>query len=156
MAVSLNSTSIEKSAKHYFIDKDGTCSEAILQAGAAALRIENSAIPDIAIGLAGGIGREGHVCGIVSGAAMVISLAVASIITDYQSKKSLILDMTGEFVASFQKEANVLFCRDICGLALNTEEGNSQFTMQTKKERCLPKIEIGSKLLAEMLEELIG
>jgi C_GCAxxG_C_C family probable redox protein len=156
MESALNRSDIEALVKKIFIDEDRTCSEAFLQAGAGVLGIESPLIPDIAIGLAGGVGREGHICGMVSGSAMVISLAASSVTADYASRKSLILDLTGAFTASLQKETGSIFCRDICGLDLNTEEGNSQFNLETKKDRCLPKMKSACRLLAETLEELIG
>ena len=156
MATALNRSAIEASVIKTFIDEDRTCSEAFLQAGAGVLGIECPVIPDIAIGLAGGVGREGHICGMVSGSAMVISLAAASLTADYSSRKSLILDLTGKFISALQKEAGSVFCRDICGLDLNTEEGNSRFNVETKKDRCLPKMKIACRLLTETIEELIG
>jgi len=143
---------LERIAIGYYVGRDGTCAEAMLKAGAETLRIQSPVIPDIAIGLAGGVGREGSVCGLVTGSALVISLAVHGIIHDYRAKKSLILDTTGEFVDAFLKQAGSYHCRDICGVELKTEGGSRQFTLDTKKERCVPKLKIACKLLAGILQ----
>ena len=53
------------------------CCESILSAGCQALGIESDLVPDIAMGLAGGVGLRGRICGLLTGSSMVVSLAVA-------------------------------------------------------------------------------
>jgi len=117
------------------------------------LSIESPLIPDIALGMGGGIGVQGHICGIVTGATMVTGLVVGSREADYKKKKMRVFAACGQFLQRFQKAHHTLSCRGICGLDLTTSEGRERLKAGVKTEKCAPMIQAGARMLAEILHE---
>ncbi len=142
-------------ADKYFIKGDLTCSESILWAGCDALNIKNDLIPDIALGLGGGIGWQGKTCGIITGAAMVISLAVAAKEKNYKPKKKRTLFAAGDLYKKFETACGSCDCLTLCGLDLTTPEGREKLESEVKAKRCAKFVQAGAKLLAEQLNEVL-
>ena len=55
----IDSEGMAKAAREHFMDGKRACSESILLAGCQALGIQSELVPDVALGLAGGIGLQG-------------------------------------------------------------------------------------------------
>ena len=85
----LDPEALEKKSLEIFLAGKKTCCEAITMAGCACIGQKSEIIPDICLGLAGGIGMQGSVCGVISGSAMVISLAAARKEPDYKKRRCL-------------------------------------------------------------------
>lgn len=145
---------LSESAYQYFIPGKKTCCEAILMAGCEALGIKSDLVPDIALGLAGGIGLQGKTCGVLSGCAMVISLAIAQKEKDYTKKKMAAFQASGRIFNAFEKQAGDTECRALCGLDLTTMEGKKKLEGGVKEQVCTKYVKLGSELLAKELQKL--
>jgi C_GCAxxG_C_C family probable redox protein len=143
-----------ETAYQCFIPGKRTCSESILMAGCRALGIESNLVPDIALGLAGGIGLQGNTCGILTTSAMVLSLAVAKKETEYAKKKMRTLQAVGRFYNAFKKSFGKTDCRSISGLDLTTPEGRTKLAEGVKLNTCSIFVREGAKLLAKELNNL--
>lgn len=148
----INTGDLEKKTLEIFLAGKKTCCEAITTAGCECIGIKSDIIPDISLGLAGGVGLQGNVCGVISGSAMVISLAVAKKESDYKKKKMLVLEAAARLYKDFEKEHGSTNCRTLCGLDLTTPEGKKAFEESVKKDKCSKFVATATKLLAKELQ----
>ncbi len=137
----------------HFLPGKRTCGESILLAGCEALGIRSDLVPDIALGLAGGIGLQGKTCGVVTGSAMVLSLAVASTEPEYPEKKKRVLKAAGALCRRFEEEFGTTQCRKLSGLDLTTAEGRKALEERVKAETCRRYVEACARMLARALPE---
>jgi C_GCAxxG_C_C family probable redox protein len=143
-----------KTAHKYFIPGKLTCCESILMAGCEALGIQSDLVPDIALGLAGGIGLQGETCGVLSGCALVLSLAVAEREKEYPKKKMRTLQAVGRVHKAFKERLGRTDCRSLSGLDLTTPEGRKKLEGGVKEQVCDKYVRAGSELLAKELQAL--
>jgi len=141
-------------AYEHFIPGKRTCSESILMAGCEALGINSELVPDIGLGLAGGIGLQGDTCGVITSSAMVISLAVAKKEKEYPNKKMQTLQCVGRFRCAFQKECGHTDCRSLSGLDLTKPEDRKRMMESVKAEKCANYVKSGARLLAKELQSI--
>lgn len=147
---------LAEAAHKHFIPGKRTCGEAILMAGCEALGITSDLVPDIALGLAGGVGLQGRMCGTMTGSAMVIGLAVGRSIKEYKPKQMKTLGQVGKVVRAFEKQFGSTDCRKICGLDLTTPEGRKMLVERVKAAKCDKCVRVAARLLAERLNTIRG
>ena len=143
-----------KAAERHFIEGKHSCCESILLAGCEALGVKNELIPDIAIGLAGGIGMQGGTCGVLTGSALVLSLAVAKKETEYPRKMMRTGQAVGQVHKTFQKQFGHADCRSLSGLDLTTPEGREKLKAGVRAQKCTRYVAAAAKLLAEQLNKV--
>ena len=141
-------------ADRYFMVDDRCCGEAILKAGCEAMRIESDLLPDIALGLGGGIGLQGHVCGAVSGAALVVSLAMAKKTPDYGERKMATFEAAGRVCKELEKRWGSAECRQMCDLDLTQPEGLQKLMGGVKAQKCAGFVKDTARALAEELRRI--
>ena len=141
--------------KHFMAEKR-SCGEAILQAGCEALGIDNELIPDIALGLGGGIGLQGHVCGAVSGAALTISLAMAKKVPDYAARKMATFEAVGRCCRDVERRLGSAQCRQLCELDLTHPDELRKHVDEGKAEKCAGIVKEVAHVLAEELRRIAG
>jgi C_GCAxxG_C_C family probable redox protein len=144
---------LAEAAGRYFIPEKMTCAEAMLMAGCSCLGITSDIVPDVALGLGGGIGFQGKVCGILTGGAMVLSLAIAPREAEYEPRKMRVLAAVGTYVQRFEKEFKSLDCRTISKLDLTTAEGRKALVSGVKAKTCAPLVEKNARMIAEIIAE---
>jgi C_GCAxxG_C_C family probable redox protein len=142
---------LAKAIHRHFIAEKRTCGEAMLLGGCEVIDVNSAFVPDIALGMGGGIGFQGHICGIVTGATIVIGLVVGSREVDYKKKKMRVSAASGQFLQRFMKTYGTLSCGRICGLDLSTPEGRDQLSKGVKLEKCVPVIQGSAQMLGEIL-----
>ena len=152
--VTCDPDAMAKSAVKHFIPGKLTCGEAILLAGLESLGLKTKLAPDIALGLGGGVGLQGKTCGVVTGAAMILGLAVGAVEKDYKKKKMATFKAVGQFSKAFEKEYGCTVCRKLSGLDLTTVEGRKKLMASVKAERCCKLVAFGAKTLAKSLQEI--
>jgi C_GCAxxG_C_C family probable redox protein len=140
-------------AHKHFIPGKLTCSEALVLAGTEASGVKGDMLAEAALGLCGGVGFQGRVCGAITGAAMVISLAVAAKEKDYKKRKLQTATSVGRLCQAFEKEAGSADCRKITGLDLTTPEGRKALEERVKEEKCSGCVKLAARLLAEELKK---
>ena len=143
--------SMSKAALEHFLPGKKTCVESMLLVGADALGIECPVIPDIGLGLAGGVGLQGRTCGAILGAAMVAGMAIGPKESDYDAKKKKVLTAAAKVFKEFEKKHGSADCRMLTGLDLTTPEGKEKLKTSVKKETCSQFVDTATRLMAEML-----
>ena len=150
----INPAKFAETAYQHFIPGKLTCSESILIAGCEALGIKSELVPDIALGLAGGIGLQGKTCGVLTSSALVLSLAIAQKEKEYPKKKMATLQAVGRVYKAFEKQVGDTRCRALCGLDLTTPEGRKELQTRVKEQTCTRYVKVGSELLVKELRTL--
>jgi C_GCAxxG_C_C family probable redox protein len=144
---------LAKTAAGHFAAGKRTCCESILMAGCEALGIQSDLVPDIALGLAGGVGFQGETCGVLTGSALVLSLAVAQkeTQTEYPKRMMRTLEAVGRVHKAFKEEFGHSDCRSLCGLDLTTPEGRQKLKEGVRAQKCTKFVQVGARLLANEL-----
>ena len=154
VCVTCDPDTMAKSAIKHFLPRKLTCGESIVLAGLESLGVKSELAPDIALGLGGGVGLQGKTCGVVTGAAMVLGLAVGRVEKDYKKKKMATFKAVGQFSKAFEKEYGCTVCRKLSGLDLTTVEGRKKLMASVKAERCSKLVEFGARTLAGSLQQI--
>lgn len=116
------------------------------------LNMENTWIPKIAFGFAGGIGNSGDVCGAVAGAVMAIGLKRERGETMEESFSTLAV--AKEFRRRFENEMGTISCRQLTDADLSTPEGIELFmNSDTPQTVCIPAVDAAYKLVMDVLKE---
>ena len=150
----IDPTELAGRAYEHFIPGKLTCGESILMAGGEALGIQSELISDIALGLGGGVGLQGNVCGVLTGSALVLSLAIAQKEKEYPKKKMATFQAVGRVYNAFKERIGDTQCRTLCGLDLTTPEGRKKLEGGIKKQVCTRFVKVGAELLVEELRKL--
>ena len=142
-----------KAISNSFVAGKKMCCESILKGSCEVLDINSPLMPDITIGMGGGIGFQGHMCGVMTGSIMVIGLIVGSRESDYKKKKMRVASVSGKYLQSFKDQYGTLSCRKITGLDLSTSEGRKQLGAGVRDKKCVPVVEEGARILAKVLHD---
>jgi C_GCAxxG_C_C family probable redox protein len=143
---------LAKTALEHFLAGKRTCCESILMAGCEALGVRSDLVPDIALGLAGGIGMRGETCGVLTSSALVLSLAVALKEKEYPKKVMRTMECVGRVHRAFKKQCGCTDCRSLTGLDLTTPEGRQKLKAGVRAQKCAKYVVTGAKILGEELK----
>ncbi len=131
-----------------------SCSQSLLasRAGQFGLSAENALKVSAAFG--GGLGRQGEVCGAVSGALMVIGLAHGQTTPQQKEAKEHTYQLTRRFIAEFTRRTGALHCSDLLGCQIGTPEGLQLAQEQSLFKTVCPRLVAeASQILDEILNE---
>lgn len=142
-----------KSAVKHLLPGKRTCGEAVLASGCEALGVRCKMVPDIALGLGGGIGFQGKLCAVVSGGAMVLSLAVAARESEYKNQFMRTMKACGAWYKACEKQFGTCSCRELSGLDLTKPEDRKKLKAHVKADKCAKIVAAGAKLLAEQINK---
>jgi C_GCAxxG_C_C family probable redox protein len=134
-------------------DAGCNCAQAVFASFADQFGIPLPQALKLAAAFGGGMGRQGEVCGAVTGALIVLGLTYgASTPTDRESKL-LAYRKTSEFMEEFRRRNGEIRCRALLGVDISTEAGWQQ-ARETERFKivCTPLIESAVTILREMIE----
>ena len=147
---------VKPALEHYQAGKR-TCAESILMAGCEALAIKSDLVPDIALGLTGGVGFQGETCGVLTASAMVLSLALAK--RDYETRRqrmTTVLFAVRRVHRAFREQLGHSDCRSLCGLDLNLPAAQERLQYSVRNQKCIKFVELGARLLAGELQATLA
>ena len=126
----------------------------MLLAVCQALDIKSSSVPRIATAFGGGLGRQGEVCGTVSGGVMAIGLVYGRDNAEQKAAKETAYYKAARFMQKFQSVNGNVRCQDLLELDIGTEGGLNMYRAQNKKgEVCMVAVSSAVRLLMEVMEE---
>lgn len=142
-----------KKEKALFCFENGcNCSQAILNAYCEDFGLDSEKASNIAVAFGGGVGRQGRMCGCLSGALMVLGLKFGINSTNQINVRTDCYDLAKSFSKRFIELNGALDCRDIIKYNLdNLEERKKAQESNVFKSRC-------SRVVAntvELLEDFI-
>jgi C_GCAxxG_C_C family probable redox protein len=129
------------------------CAQAILLTYSSRFGLERELALRLALGLGGGLGRTGEVCGAVSGACLVLGLESGEH-ADASSPKSrkLARDRVRQFSSAFRERYGAVACRELLGVDLGKTAGMAVARGRgVISRRCPDIVEAAATILEEML-----
>jgi C_GCAxxG_C_C family probable redox protein len=127
-----------------------SCSQAVFSAFAPRYGLSDELALKIASPFGGGMSRQGHVCGAVSGALLVLGLARGS--ADPQDKAA-IYELGREFIERFEALHATVVCRELIGYDLSLPAEASAAKQAGITGEVCPALVRGA---AEILEDMLG
>ena len=127
--------SCEQDAKFHF-NSGLNCAESVLLTlrGQLSCKNSDSSIPRIATGFGGGVGRNGDMCGAISGGVMAIGLAMGR--DGAEQSKEPCYAAVDRFYTDFVKEFGSSKCRELTGIDLKARVGSGTYHDRMHLERC--------------------
>ncbi len=98
------------------------CSQAILSVYGDGLGLDRETALKLAAGFGGGMGRSGQTCGAVTGALMVIGLAMGHVTAENKAGKAKIYRAVEDFMRAFEKRHGTVNCTQLLGHDLGDPE----------------------------------
>ncbi len=127
------------------------CAQSIAAAFAGEVELDVSAAIKLSGVFGGGLAHQGHVCGAVSGALMIIGMKYNGTESDYASREHGFAIGT-DFIEEFESRHQTIDCRDLIGCDLSTTEGLERFKASGIFKNICPR---WVKEAAEILETLL-
>jgi C_GCAxxG_C_C family probable redox protein len=103
-----------------------SCSQAVLSTFGAERGLDTELALKVATGFGGGMGRQGHTCGAVTGAIMVIGLDLGSARPGDEQSKEATYQAVKEFMARFEQECGSSVCKELLGCDISSPAGYAQ------------------------------
>jgi len=137
------------------------CAEAVLSVLCERMeklgRSCGKAVPSVATGFGGGIGRSGGTCGTLSGVVMAVGLMVGHRRADDLERKYIVYDLVSRMIGEFEREFGSSSCRDLARVDLRVEEERLRFRSQKMEDKVCSKfvkwcVNHGSRLLDQLRE----
>ena len=141
-------------AREAFTSGRLTCGEAIVAAGGEALGVDLGVAQEAALGLAGGVGLQGGTCGCLTGAALVLSQAVARRERDRYTRKKKTFAAMAAVHRQFQQQCGATTCRQLTRTALDSPDGLRKFAARQRTQVCGKCVEAAARLLVAELNKL--
>jgi C_GCAxxG_C_C family probable redox protein len=133
--------------------KDYNCSQSVLLSFAEELGLSFDTAARLASGFGGGMGRNGQVCGAVSGALMTLGLKYGSPVPGDKVAKENTYALISQFIDAFRKEHGGVTCSELLGLSLgNPEEAKQARELGLFQNRCPLFVQGSVRILTEMMK----
>ena len=106
----------------YYFNNKFNCSQSVLTAFGTDLGLNEDCCLKVSCAFGGGMGRQQHVCGAVTGALMALGLKYGKAINDDDSKKIHTYSKTKELLNQFSKNHGSINCKELLnGLDMQNE-----------------------------------
>jgi C_GCAxxG_C_C family probable redox protein len=130
-------------------EKNFNCSQAVFAAYAPKFGIEDEIALKLASPFGGGTAHQGHVCGAVTGALMVLGLAKGDATTE---KKDETYRLAEEYIRRFQELHGSILCRELTGYDISKpEEFQKARESRVFYDTCPRLVKDAAKLISEFL-----
>lgn len=124
------------------------CAECVLLAVKEWMNWSYDAVPRVATGFGGGIGRSGNLCGAATGAIMSLGLTHGRNTGNDKRPQDFTYRLSSKFIDNFKEEFDSLDCRDISKVNFDDPEDIKRWMASGGRERCTDVI-IKTLLLLE-------
>ncbi|GAP21588.1 C-GCAxxG-C-C family protein [Leptolinea tardivitalis] len=104
------------------------CAQSVISVFCEELGVDPVIGQKMALGMGGGIGRSGEVCGALSGGVMVLGLKNGVSSMDGEANKTVkekVYDLDQEFLKEFKERNGAIRCNDILGFDMNDPEART-------------------------------
>jgi C_GCAxxG_C_C family probable redox protein len=141
----------EKAAEVFY--SGSNCAQAVLEVFAERVNIDRKTAFRLTIGFGSGIARMQETCGAITGAAMVIGLAIGEEDGDQSGCKEKVYTLIREFVEKFKEKNGTIKCRELLQCDVNTEEGIYYYDVNELHEKVCTRCIMDA---VEILDTLIS
>lgn len=143
---------VDKALAEFY--KGFACSQAVVAAFAEDLGIDVDTALGLACGFGGGIGRQGGLCGAVSGAVMVLGYKYGMRTGDEKEKKGIAYQKVRDFYDAFLAENSSVNCSGLLGFDVSEPEDRKIIKEKNlKRTICSPAITDAVHILEKILKD---
>lgn len=145
---------LEEVAKRNF-NSDFNCAESVLLAVNGELNTTGEGervFPRIATGFGGGIGRNGDVCGALTGGVIAISLALGR--DKPEDSREPCYQAVNQFYNDFRANFGSCKCRELTNLNMKTPEGAEAYRAEVHTEICNPIVAWAARRAHDLIKEI--
>lgn len=142
--------SLTEQAVVYF-EKGFNCSQSIVCAYGMDFGVDRETALKVSSGFGGGVGRMGGLCGALAGAFMVLGLKFGATEAADKESKMRTYGLVEGLGKKFGERAGSMYCRDLLGFDLGSDEGREKAKEEGSFEVCPDIIRIAGELLEEIL-----
>lgn len=142
----------ESAAAVKLFNEGFNCSQAVLAAFCESLGLDRQTALRLGAGFGGGIGGGGDVCGALSGAVMVLGLRYGSADAADKTAKNETYRKTRILVEEFKLRTGSLYCRELLGFDMSTEQGRLAAKRPGAFDDCSQFVRVAAEILEEMIE----
>ncbi len=130
------------------------CAQSVVKAYAAEMGFDDNLAVKMASSFGGGMGRNGYVCGAVSGAAFVLGARYGFTDPAEPGAREKTYAKVNALIERFQKENGAVQCRDLLGIdPKNPEEWKRVREAGAFTNKCPLFVQSVAKILDEILAE---
>lgn len=104
------------------------------------LKLKPGRTQKLATGFGGGIARQGLVCGALTGATMVVGLALGRTRPREKEAKDRVYALVASLERDFLKKAGAFNCQEITGLDFCKPTDQKRYTTSVHKNICAPLV----------------
>jgi C_GCAxxG_C_C family probable redox protein len=136
-----------------YMKKGYNCAQSVIKAYAGDVGMNEEDAVKMASVLGGGIGRTGHICGAVSGAALIIGMKFGSTDNTNIHSRDKAYQKAKELLEKFSAENKSVLCKELLGYDISTKEGLKQAREAGVMVQKCPKLVFSA---AKILESIIN
>jgi C_GCAxxG_C_C family probable redox protein len=149
--------SVEQQARRNF-NSGFNCAESVLLVLSRQLRKKmkgvGPAIPRIATGFGGGVGRNGDICGALAGGVMALGLALGR--DRKEQSRDPCYSAVDRFYSEFVRKFGTCRCSELTGVDLKTPDGLKMHQDRIHTERCSPIVAWAAENASRIIGEASG
>jgi C_GCAxxG_C_C family probable redox protein len=128
------------------------CAQSMIKAYSAELNAEEDSVVRMAASFGGGMGRNGYVCGALSGAALVIGARYGNIDPADTAARDRAYAAVNDLLEKFQREHHTVLCRELLNINLkNPEELKRALEAGVFQNQCPLFVRSAGRILEEVL-----
>ncbi len=106
-----------------YMEGNYNCAQSIVKAFASETGISENEIIHLAFPLGGGLGRQGYVCGALSGAGMILGAKYGKLLRGKETYRDRIYGLTQKLLEQFKNKQGTILCRELLHFDPSTPEG---------------------------------
>jgi C_GCAxxG_C_C family probable redox protein len=135
--------------------KDGyNCAQAVIKTYAGDVGMNAEEAVKMASALGGGIGSTGHICGAVSGAALIIGMKFGSTDNTVKHSRAKAYQKAKEMLEKFAAQNKSVLCKELLGYDISTDEGLKQARESgVMAQKCPLFVSSAAKILESIINE---
>jgi C_GCAxxG_C_C family probable redox protein len=137
-----------------YFNNQFNCAQSVLVSFASEMELTNDQCLKVACAFGGGMGRQQHTCGAVTGALMVLGMKYGKATYDNEEKKTDTYFKTREFIRAFEAENGTINCKELLqGLNMNNEDDLEEIKRQRLFEiSCEKYVADAVKIVEKLIE----
>jgi C_GCAxxG_C_C family probable redox protein len=153
LAIPCKDLSLEETAKRHF-NSGFNCAESVLLSVNSELNAASEGdhvIPRLATGFGGGIGRNGDVCGALTGGVVAVSLAFGR--DKPEESREPCYSAVNQFYSDFRAKFGSCKCRELTNLNMKPPERSKAYSAEVHEEVCNPIVAWAARRVYDLVKE---
>jgi len=137
-----------------YMRKGFNCTQSIIKAYASEVGMKEEDAVRMASALGGGVGRNGHICGAVSGAALIIGMKFGTTDPANFQAKEIAYNKTNELLEKFREENKSILCKELIPYDMkNPEELKKAREAGVFDKQCPLYVSSAGRILESIINE---